>query len=69
MRSFYAKNHNKAHTLDKKNATLLQQYLIENFTKDKILKLYQEQMIHKLGLLEDVQEIEEWGNFISEMIE
>jgi glycosyltransferase involved in cell wall biosynthesis len=69
MRSFYVKNHNKAHTLDKKNATLLQQYLVENFTKDKILKLYQEQLIHKLGLLEGVQEIEEWGNFISEMIE
>jgi glycosyltransferase involved in cell wall biosynthesis len=69
MRSFYTKNHNKVHTLDKKNASLLQQHLVENFTKDKILKLYQEQIIHKWGILDNTDEIEEWDNFISEMIE
>jgi glycosyltransferase involved in cell wall biosynthesis len=69
MRSFYTKNLNKAHSLDKKNANLLQQHLMENFTKDKIIKLYQEQIIHKWGLLDHSAEIEEWGNFISEMIE
>jgi len=69
MRSFYTKNLNKAHTLDQKNANLLQQHLVENFTKDKILKLYQEQLLHKWDLLTNVEEIEEWDSFISEMIE
>ena len=69
MKEFFNKNNTDKDTLDKKNARLLKEYLVENFTKEKILDMYQENIVGVLDLVKNGQEIEEWDNFLSEMIE
>ena len=69
MRSFYEKNNTNKNSYDKKQALILQSYLLENFTKEKVKSMYLEEIFGPIDVVKDAEEIKEWNDFLSEMIE